>query len=71
MLSGSGRGATSAWAARHHRVCFTQFWTRIQEDQFRELPFIRRASLVLRYFSIVSMVLVWVRRDCPNWRIIR
>lgn len=39
--------------------------------QFLELPFINRASLDLRYFSMVSMVLVWVRRDWPNCRIIR
>ena|ERR1035437_6361370 len=40
-------------------------------NQFLELPLTNRASLVLRYFSMVSMLLVWVLRACPNCRIIR
>jgi hypothetical protein len=66
LLYERGRGDASACAARLRDVWITQFWMCIHEDQFRELPFINRASLVLRYFSIISMVLVWVRRDCPN-----
>lgn len=40
-------------------------------NQFLEFPFTNRPSLVLRYFSMVSMLLVWVLRACPNSRIMR
>ena len=44
---------------------------RARSHQFLEFPFTNLPSLVFRYFSIVSMLLVWVRRDCPSSRIIR